>query len=150
MDTVSHRTADGVQLRTFSFDRDWHAVYALWARCGPGVQFSRSDEPAEILKKLGRDPDLFLVAERGGQLVGAVMGGYDGRRGLVYHLAVASEVRRLGIGKALMAEVEARMRDKGCIKSYLLVTRDNADVLAFYRELGWELMDMHLMGKVLR
>jgi ribosomal protein S18 acetylase RimI-like enzyme len=149
MDTVSRRTADGVQLRTFSFDQDWHAVYALWAGCGPGVQFSRSDEPAEILKKLGRDPDLFLVAERGGQLVGAVMGGYDGRRGLVYHLAVAPEVRRLGIGKALMAEVEARMRDKGCLKSYLLVTKDNADVLAFYRELGWEVMDMHLMGKVL-
>ena len=149
MDTLSRRMADGVHLRTFSFDQDWQAVRALWARCGPGVQFSRSDEPAEILKKLRRDPDLFLVAEQGGQLVGAVMGGYDGRRGLVYHLAVAPNVRRLGIGKALMAEVEARMRDKGCLKSYLLVTKDNADVLAFYRELGWEVMDMHLMGKVL-
>jgi len=149
MDTLSRRTADGVHLRTFSFDQDWQAVHALWARCGPGVQFSRSDEPAEILKKLGRDPDLFLVAEQGGQLVGAVMGGYDGRRGLVYHLAVAPEVRRLGIGQALMAEVEARLREKGCLKSYLLVTKDNADVLAFYRELGWEVMDMHLMGKVL-
>ena len=149
MDTLSRRTADGVHLRTFSFDKDWQAVHALWARCGPGVQFSRSDEPAEILKKLGRDPDLFLVAEQGGQVVGAVMGGYDGRRGLVYHLAVAPEVRRLGIGQALMAEVEARLREKGCLKSYLLVTKDNADVLAFYRELGWEVMDMHLMGKVL-
>ena len=149
MDTLSRRTADGVHLRTFGFDQDWQAVHALWARCGPGVQFSRSDEPAEILKKLGRDPDLFLVAEQGGQVVGAVMGGYDGRRGLVYHLAVAPEVRRLGIGQALMAEVEARLREKGCLKSYLLVTKDNADVLAFYRELGWEVMDMHLMGKVL-
>jgi ribosomal protein S18 acetylase RimI-like enzyme len=149
MDAVSRRAVDGIQLRTFSFDEDWQAVHALWARCGPGVEFSRSDEPAEILKKLRRDPDLFLVAEQDGQLVGAVMGGYDGRRGLIYHLAVAPEVRRLGIGKALMAEVEARMREKGCLKSYLLVTKDNADVLAFYRELGWEVMDMHLMGKVL-
>jgi ribosomal protein S18 acetylase RimI-like enzyme len=149
MDTVSRRTANDVQLRTFNFDQDWGAVHALWARCGPGVQFSRSDESAEIQKKLRRDPDLFLVAEQAGQVVGAVMGGYDGRRGLVYHLAVAPEVRRLGIGKALMAEVELRLREKGCLKSYLLVTKDNADVLAFYRELGWEVMDMHLMGKVL-
>ena len=149
MDTVSRRTADGVQLRTFSFDEDWQAVHALWARCGPGVQFSRSDEPAEILKKLCRDPDLFLVAEQDGKIVGAVMGGYDGRRGLVYHLAVAPEARRLGIGKALMDEVEARLREKGCLKSYLLVTRDNAEVLSFYLDLGWEVMDMHLMGKVL-
>jgi ribosomal protein S18 acetylase RimI-like enzyme len=149
MDAVSRSTVEGVHLRSFSFDEDWQAVHALWARCGPGVQFSRSDGPAEILKKLRRDPDLFLIAEQGGQLVGAVMGGYDGRRGLVYHLAVAPEVRRLGIGKALMAEVEARMRDKGCLKSYLLVTKENAEVLAFYRELGWEVMDMHLMGKAL-
>jgi ribosomal protein S18 acetylase RimI-like enzyme len=149
MDTVSRRTANDVELRTFNFDQDWQAVHALWARSGPGVQFSRSDEPAEIVKKLRRDPDLFLVAEEGGQVVGAVMGGYDGRRGLVYHLAVAPEVRRLGIGKALMAEVEFRLRQKGCLKSYLLVTKDNAEVLAFYRELGWEVMDMHLMGKVL-
>jgi ribosomal protein S18 acetylase RimI-like enzyme len=149
MDTVSRRKVDGVQLRTFSFDEDWQAVHALWARSGPGVQFSRSDESAEILKKLRRDPDLFLVAEQAGQVVGAVMGGYDGRRGLVYHLAIAPEVRRLGIGKALMDEVEARLREKGCLKSYLLVTKDNADVLAFYSELGWEVMDMYLMGKVL-
>jgi len=146
---IGRRAPEAIELRTFSFDQDWQAVHALWSRGGPGVQFSRSDEPAEILKKLGRDPDLFLVAEQGGQVVGAVMGGYDGRRGLVYHLAVAPEVRRLGIGKALMSELEARLREKGCLKSYLLVTRDNADVLAFYRELGWEVMDMHLMGKVL-
>jgi ribosomal protein S18 acetylase RimI-like enzyme len=140
---------DGLRLRTFSYDADWRAVHALWARCGPGVQFSRSDEPQEIQKKLQRDPDLFLVAERDGQIIGAVMGGYDGRRGLIYHLAVAPEHRQHGIGAALMSELEARLKDKGCLKSYLLVTRDNADVLAFYRARGWEVMDMYLMGKVL-
>ena len=138
-----------VHLRTFEFDRDWASVHDLWARCGPGVQFSRSDEPAEIRKKLTRDPELFLVAEVEGRIVGAVMGGYDGRRGLIYHLAVAPEVRRQGIGQALMAEVEERLKGIGCLKSYLLVTKDNADAFGFYRELGWELMDLHLMGKAL-
>lgn len=140
---------EGLRLRTFSYDADWDAVHALWARCGPGVQFSRSDEPQEIQKKLQRDPDLFVLAERNGQVIGAVMGGYDGRRGLVYHLAVAPEARKHGIGAALMGELESRMKAKGCLKSYLLVTRDNADVLAFYRALGWEAMDMYLMGKEL-
>lgn len=149
MDAVSRSPVEGVRLRAFGFDEDWQAVHALWARCGPGVQFSRSDEPAEVLKKLRRDPDLFLVAEQDERIVGAVMGGYDGRRGLVYHLAVAPEVRRLGLGKALMDEVEARLREKGCLKCYLLVTKDNAEALSFYRELGWEVMDMHLMGKAL-
>jgi len=70
-------------LRTFDFDRDWDSVQRVWARCGPGVQFSRSDAPEEILKKLQRDPDLFVVAEAAGVIVGAVMGGFDGRRGLI-------------------------------------------------------------------
>jgi ribosomal protein S18 acetylase RimI-like enzyme len=136
-------------LRTFDFARDWETVRALWARCGPGVQVSRSDEPAEIQKKLRRDPDLFLVAQVEGDLVGTVIGGYDGRRGLVYHLAVAPEHRGKGIGVTLMRELEARLIAKGCLKCYLLVTRDNSQVLDFYRALGWDIMDLHLMGKEL-
>ena len=136
-------------LRTFDFDRDWDSVQRVWARCGPGVQFSRSDAPEEILKKLQRDPDLFVVAEAAGVIVGAVMGGFDGRRGLVYHLAVVPEQRRRGIGVALMNEVEARLRAKGCLKCYLLVTRENAAVVEFYRGLGWGVMEMFLMGKEL-
>ena len=136
-------------LRTFDFDRDWESVQSVWARCGPGVQFSRSDAPEEIRKKLERDPDLFLVAEAGDAIVGAVMGGFDGRRGLVYHLAVVPEQRSRGIGVALMAEVEARLKSRGFLKCYLLVTRENAAVVDFYRSLGWGVMDMFLMGKEL-
>lgn len=137
------------RLRTFEFERDWASVRDVWARCGPGVQFSRSDDPQEILKKLERDPDLFLVAEAEGAIVGAVMGGFDGRRGLVYHLAVVPEQRGRGIGVALMHEVEARLKAKGCLKCYLLVTRENAAVVEFYRAQGWGVMEMFLMGKEL-
>ena len=147
--TSATPTAAPATLRAFDFAQDWEIVRALWARCGPGVQLSRSDEPAEIQKKLRRDPDLFLVAEVEGQLVGAVIGGYDGRRGMVYHLAVDPEHRRNGIGVALMRELEARLKDKGCLKCYLLVTRENSTLLGFYRALGWDSMDLHLMGKEL-
>jgi ribosomal protein S18 acetylase RimI-like enzyme len=147
--TPSTATASPAKLRTFDYAQDWESVRALWARCEPGVQLSRSDEPAEIRKKLLRDPDLFLVAQIDEQPVGAVIGGYDGRRGLVYHLAVAPEHRGNGIGVALMRELETRLKDKGCLKCYLLVTRDNGQALDFYRALGWDIMDMHLMGKEL-
>ncbi len=147
--TPATPTAAPATLRAFDFVQDWEVVRALWARCGPGVQFSRSDEPAEIRKKLRRDPDLFLVAEVEGQLVGAVIGGYDGRRGMVYHLAVDPEHRQNGIGVALMRELKARLKDKGCLKCYLLVTRENSTLLGYYRALGWDSMDLHLMGKEL-
>jgi ribosomal protein S18 acetylase RimI-like enzyme len=119
----------------------------LWQKAAPGVHLGRSDTLDEIRKKWEHDPKLFLVAEDGGQLVGTVLGGFDGRRGLVYHLAVAPDHRREGIGRALMAELERRLTGKGCVKSYLLATPENREAVAFYQRLGWQVMDMVLMGK---
>jgi ribosomal protein S18 acetylase RimI-like enzyme len=136
-------------IRPFCFSQDFEAVRSLWATAGPGVHLGRSDTPEEIQKKLQRDPDLFLVAEVEGRITGAVMGGYDGRRGLVYHLAVEPVYRQRGIGIALMDELERRLREKGCLKSYLLVTRDNLDAQRFYEAHGWERMELFIYGKEL-
>ena len=139
-----------IQLREFCFPADYEAVYRLWQSIERGVHTGRSDTPAEIEKKLMRDPDLFLVAESDGDIVGSVIGGFDGRRGLVYHLAVAAPCRGMGIGSRLMNEVESRLRAKGCLKCYLLVTTDNSEAEGFYRQQGWQLMDtVHLLGKEL-
>ncbi|MEJ5225839.1 MAG: GNAT family acetyltransferase [Anaerolineales bacterium] len=138
-----------VVIRTFRFPDDYEAVYTLWSNAGPGIQLRRSDTPEEIAKKVQRDPDLFLLAEQQGELVGAVMGGFDGRRGLVYHLAVRADCRGQGIGSLLMDELETRLRKKGCLKVYLLVTRDNGGVISFYEKRGWEIMDLTLMGKTI-
>ena len=133
-----------MDLREFNLARDYDATLALWQTAAPGVHVGRSDSAAEIAKKLERDPDLFLVADEGGAIVGSVIGGYDGRRGLVYHLAVAPDWRGRGLGRQLMAELESRLRARGCLKAYLLVTPDNAEALEFYARQGWEEMPLHL------
>ena len=46
-----------------------------------------------------------------------------------------------------MIELERRMAARGCLKSYLLTIPENHEAVAFYRELGWQVMDMVLMGK---
>ncbi len=135
-------------IREFKLD-DYDTVYALWENSKPGVGIGRSDTREEIAKKLQRDPDLFIVAVDEGRIIGTVIGGYDGRRGIIYHLAVDQTYRGNGIGKLLMAEIEKRLAAKGCLKSYLLVTRENTDVIEFYNRLGWETMDVTLMGKTL-
>jgi ribosomal protein S18 acetylase RimI-like enzyme len=136
-----------VAIRQFKFPEEYEAVLSLWSRAGPGVQVRRSDQFEEIAKKVEQDPDLFLVAEDAGRIIGAVMGGFDGRRGMVYHLAVDTEYRRRGVGVALMDELQTRLQSKGCIKSYLLVTRDNESAIRFYEDLGWERMDLFVYGK---
>ena len=142
--------SSSIQIREFHFPADYEQVYELWESIERGVRTGRSDTPAEIEKKLARDPDLFLVAESEGEVIGSVIGGYDGRRGLIYHLAVSASFRGQGLGACLMDEVESRLRAKGCLKCYLLVTDDNPEAEGFYRHGGWQHMEyIHLFGKEL-
>lgn len=127
-------------IREFNFPCDIVAARALWDASGPGVQLSSSDTPDEIQKKLCRDPELFLVAEENGVLIGTVIGGFDGRRGMIYHLAVTRSHRGKGVATALMKELERRMKKKGCIRAYLMVVKGNYDAKKFYENLGWKVM----------
>lgn len=136
-------------LRLFDLAHDYEAILALWHTAAPGVHVGMSDTRAELAKKLTRDPDLFLVWEEAGELMGSVIGGYDGRRGMVYHLAVAPAARRRGLGQQLMAEVESRLRAKGCVKCYLLIAPENLEVTAFYETCGWHEMPVRIMAKEL-
>jgi N-acetylglutamate synthase len=139
--TDDRSSSQRVLLREFRFPEDYPAARFLWERAGSGIHVRQSDEPAEIQKKLERDPDLFLVAETEGRLIGTVIGGFDGRRGLIYHLAVQPAFRQQGIGGLLMDEVERRLKDKGCLKCYLMVAVDNEDAMRFYEARDWERMD---------
>lgn len=155
-----------IAIRTFNLATDFTAVSDLWAHAGSGIHLRQSDEVSEIQKKLQRDPDLFLVAEldsvlcgqeageivqhnqpESRKIIGAVLGGFDGRRGMVYHLAVAAAYRKQGIGRQLMEVLENRLRYKGCIRSYLLVTADNHEAIQFYKAQNWEQMDLFAYGK---
>ncbi len=130
-----------VCIREFRFDQDYERAVRLWEGIDHGIHVGSSDAPAEIRKKLERDADLFLVAEAGGELIGTVIGGFDGRRGFIYHLAVNQAERMRGVGTLLMDEVEARLRAKGCIRCYLFVTPDNPEAMRYYEKRGWLLMN---------
>ena len=137
-----------IAIRQFQFPEDYEAVARLWKSMERGVNFGRSDTKDEIAKKVARDPDLFLIAENGNELIGTIIGGFDGRRGMIYHLAVASSYRENGIGSQLLAEVEKRLRAKGCLKCYLLVLTDNVEAAQFYAHHGWQHMPYdYVFGK---
>ncbi len=133
-------------LREFTMS-DYPAVLALWQQYPDALGIGRSDARGEIEKKLLRDPDLFLVAEDEGKIVGPVIGGFDGRRGIIYHLAVDHGYRGRDMGRTLMDEVERRLAAKGCIRAYLLVKRENLAVIEYYEKLGWETIPVATMGK---
>lgn len=127
---------------------DYAKVRRLWK--GAGLHDSPSDRRKELERERRRDPDLFLVAEREGTLVGAVLGRFDGRRGWVNHLAVTEASRRLGIGRQLMVDLERRLRAKGCPKVNLQVEPTNEAACGFYEHLGYRRRELIFMERWLR
>lgn len=134
-------------IREIIFPQDYPQVAELWQTVGGGVKFGKSDTETEIRKKLQRDPDLFLVCESEDRIIGTVLGGFDGRRGMIYHLAVAENYRKRGIGQALMNEIENRITAKGAYKIYLMMDKNYPELVEFYTKLGWTMMDVVTAGK---
>ena len=118
-------------IRTFGWE-DYDAVAAVWAAAAREVV-----PRAELELKLGRDPELFLVAPDGDQVTGGVLGTWDGRRGGILRLAVDPARRRQGIATALVHELETRFRALGCPRINLLVMPDNDAGLRFWQERGY-------------
>ena len=139
---------DGVTISAFTMD-DYAAVRDLWERSG--LWMRPSDAVAATRLKLRRDPDLFLVArESDGVVVGVVMGGWDGRRAYIYHLAVSPERLRRGIASRLMDELEERLRAKGALKAKLQILVENDVSRAFFSTRGYLLeTDCQPWGKEL-
>jgi len=66
-----------------------------------------------------------------------VMAGYEGHRGWINYLGVDPDRRGAGIGRALMAEAERLLAERGCPKISLLVREGNGEAVAFYAALGY-------------
>jgi ribosomal protein S18 acetylase RimI-like enzyme len=124
---------------------DEDAVVALWERCG--LTRPWNDPRKDIQRKLRIRPDLFLVAESEGSVIGTVMAGYDGHRGWINYLGVDPDYRRRGVGRALMAEAERLLREAGCPKINLQVRGSNLAAVEFYQHIGFALDDVVSMGK---
>ena len=131
-------------LRPFQI-ADESAVVDLWRACG--LIRPQNDPTKDILRKLSMQPDLFIVAVAGDRIVGTVMAGYEGHRGWINYLAVDPECRRRGTGRALMAEAERRLAELGCPKINLQVRTTNAEVVDFYKAIGFRADEVISLGK---
>jgi len=131
-------------LRGFQAD-DTDAVIALWERCG--LTRPWNDPRKDIARKLRVNPELFLVAEQAGSIIGTVMAGYEGHRGWINYLGVDPAHQRQGIGRLLMSAAEEKLQTCGCSKINLQVRSTNAAVINFYQALGYAVEEVASLGK---
>jgi ribosomal protein S18 acetylase RimI-like enzyme len=133
-----------MKIRAFQ-PNDEAAVVALWQECG--LTRPWNDPHADIARKRTEQPELFLVGTVGNELVATAMVGFDGHRGWVYYLAVSPRHRRRSCGRSLMREAERLLIERGCPKLNLLVRSSNAEVIEFYRRLGYTQDDVVSLGR---
>ena len=126
-------------------ESDQEAVVDLWQECGLVVPWN--DPEKDIQRKLRIQGEMFLVGLLGPELVATVMAGYEGHRGWINYLAVATDRQKRGLGRRLMDEAEARLREIGCPKINLQVRGSNSDAVEFYKNIGYSVDDVVSMGK---
>lgn len=124
---------------------DQQKIIDLWKACNLIVPWN--DPVNDIKRKLKVNPELFLVGLHEGQVVAAVMGGYEGRRGWINNLAVAPECRKKGLGRKIMEHVESLLKEKGCPKINLQVREKNTEVIGFYNAIGYRDDKVLSLGK---
>lgn len=128
--------SDGVTTREFVM-ADYDGAIALW-NCVEGVEICEGDSREEVAEYLKRNPGLSRVAEANGKIVGAAMCGHDGRRGWIYHLAVAAEYRGRRVGRRLLDDCVEGFRKAGLKRAIILVAGDNPAGHEFWLRNGWE------------
>ena len=133
-----------MQIRPFEL-KDEEQVIALWQECKLVVPWN--DPKKDIQRKLKVNPELFLVGEVDGDIVGSIMGGYEGHRGWVNYLAVSPSYQNKGYGRQLMNAVEKKLEKMGCAKVNLQVRETNLEVIEFYKAIGYDLDHVIGMGK---
>ncbi|HEX9463497.1 MAG TPA: GNAT family acetyltransferase [Alphaproteobacteria bacterium] len=124
----------------------FEGVKILWREAFPDDPPWNAAEIA-IPAKLAVQPDLFLVALDGDQVIGSIMAGYDGHRGWLYAMAVLNSHHRRGVGAELVRGAEDRLQSLGCDKINLQVRASNTTAVEFYKRLGYVIEERISMGK---
>ena len=120
---------------------DYDAVFELW---NSTAQTRRAMNPVDdsregIERYLKRNPTTCFAAVSGGWIVGVILAGHDGRRGIIHHLCVHPDHRRKGIAACLVARAEEALQKEGIRKVFGLVFKDNDPANAFWERQGYSL-----------
>lgn len=86
---------------------------------------------------LKRNPDTSFVAIMEGSIIGVILAGHDGRRGVIHHTSVALSKRGQGIGKRLVKAALKALEQENIYKVLMVVFSDNEIGNTFWESQGF-------------
>ena len=131
---------------------DYDAIFDLW---NSTEQSRRALNPVDdsregIGRYLERNPNTCFAAVSDGRIIGVILTGHDGRRGIIHHLCVHTDFRRMGIAGRLVASAEDALQKEGIQKIFCLVFTDNEAANGFWESRGYLLRtDLNYRNKSL-
>jgi len=120
---------------------DYEAVFSLWQRIS-GLGIRKIDDSYDSIHRfLKRNPNISVVAEKNGKLVGSILAGHDGRRANLYHVCVEDEFRRQGIGEAMVEQTLNAIKKENLTVVHLVAYTRNDIGNQFWQKIGWAKRD---------
>lgn len=116
---------------------DYDEVYQLWTSIKGFAIRSIDDSKEGVSIFLKRNPTTSVVAVEDEKVVGSILCGHDGRRGCCYHVCVAPDYRRRGIGKSMVAHAMEALYKENINKVSLIAFTKNDVGNAFWNQIGW-------------
>ena len=125
-----------ILIRTLELE-DYEQVYKLWTEIkGFGIR-SIDDSREGVERFLKRNPTTSVVAVQNGRIIGNILCGHDGRTGFFYHVCVAREYRKHGIGCRMVRQAIEALEREGVSKVSLIAFKQNLVGNAFWQGIGW-------------
>ena len=121
--------------------KDYDAIFELW---NSTEQSRRALNPVDdtregIDRYLKRNPNTCFVAVTDDIIVGVILTGHDGRRGIIHHMCVHPDYRRRGIAVHLVSLAEDALKKEGIQKVFGLVFKDNDTANTFWEQQGYSI-----------
>lgn len=125
-----------MEIRKLAID-DYEDMTKLWSKTRLPFRPKGRDSRKAIAAEMKANPDFFLGAFEGSQLIGLVVASCDFRKGWLNRLVVDPNNRRRGVAKNLITEAERVLRDRGIRIFCALIDECNTPSKEFFKRCGY-------------
>lgn len=116
---------------------DYDRIIGLWSMAGLPSRPKGRDSKEAITAEIKANPDFFLGAFETDHLLGVAIISSDLRKGWINRLAVDPDCRNRGVAKALIAECEKTLRNRGLRLFCALIEDSNVASITLFKKCSY-------------